>query len=51
VDWKDISEYQQLSEDFIREFDDKVNWKIICENQQLSEDFIMEFVDWDRTST
>ncbi len=26
VDWSYISEYQRLSEDFIREFKDKVIW-------------------------
>ena len=26
VNWKKISEYQNLSEDFIREFKDKVEW-------------------------
>ncbi|KAF8766573.1 hypothetical protein HNY73_019622 [Argiope bruennichi] len=40
---------QKLSEDFIREFQDKFNWKLISEYQKLSEDFIREFqykVNW-----
>ena len=48
-DWEFISQNQCLSEDFIREFKDKVDWTLICENQTLSEDFINEFedkVDW-----
>ena len=27
VNWKKISECQDLSEDFIREFQDKIDWK------------------------
>ena len=43
--WGQISGYQKLPEDFIREFQDKVNWNIISEYQTLSEDFIREFQD------
>jgi len=53
-DWEFISQNQCLSEDFIREFKDKVDWTLICENQTLSEDFINEFedkVDWRVVST
>jgi len=45
VSWYSISEYQILSEDFIREFQDKVDWYFISINQILSEDFIREFKD------
>ena len=48
--WGQISGYQKLPEDFIREFQDKINWNIISEYQTLSEDFIREFqdkVNWD----
>ena len=45
VNWWNISKYQNLSEDFIREFKDKVNWPIISYKQKLSEDFIREFKD------
>ena len=34
-----------LSEDFIREFQDKVNWEYISLYQKLSEEFIREFQD------
>jgi hypothetical protein len=34
--WKEISEHQTLSEEFIREFQDKVDWEIISEHQTLS---------------
>ena len=41
VDWYDISSNHPLSEDFIREFADKVNWKRnIPRTQKLSEKFI-----------
>lgn len=47
--WHKISASQTLSEDFIREFSDKVGWISICSTQHLSENFIKEFqdkVDW-----
>ena len=53
IDWNKISQYQILSENFIREFKDKVNWERISQYQTLSEDFIREFkdkVDWDSIS-
>ena len=37
-----ISTHQTLSEDFIREFQDKVDWFWITRIQKLSEDFIKE---------
>lgn len=43
--WADISEHQNLSEEFIREFQDKVNWLPISKYQKLSESFIREFRD------
>ena len=43
--WEVISAYQNLSEDFIREFQDKVNWSYISKYQKLSETFIREFQD------
>jgi hypothetical protein len=48
-DWYYISRYQTLSEDFIREFQDKIYWEFISWYQKLSEEFIKEFqdkVDW-----
>ena len=53
VDWNKISVFQDLSENFIREFQDKVDWEWISIEQNLSEDFIREFqdkVDWRRIS-
>jgi hypothetical protein len=44
-DWINIFEYQTLSEDFIRQFQDKVDWTGISWKQILSEDFIREFQD------
>ena len=43
LNWHHISEYQTLSENFIREFQNKVNWIIISKNQKLSENFKKEF--------
>ncbi len=45
IDWKNVSYEQKLSEDFIREFQDKVYWWNISEKQKLSESFIIEFQD------
>jgi hypothetical protein len=43
--WYNISYRQRLSEDFIREFQDKVAWDSISDSQNLSEKFIREFQD------
>lgn len=48
--WQNIiSEDPNLSEDFIREFHDRMWWWKICWHSKLSENFIREFrdkVDW-----
>ena len=41
--YDDISQYQTLSEDFIREFKDKVDWIKISEHKKISGSFIREF--------
>jgi hypothetical protein len=49
VEWEAVSQYQTLSEEFIRQFKDKVDWKKISRQQNLSEKFLIEFkdkVDW-----
>ena len=49
VAWHSISRCQKLSEDFIREFQDKVIWQYITIKHNLSEDFLKEFkkkIDW-----
>ena len=49
-----ISTYQKLSEEFIREFQYRVDWDNISKCQKLSEDFIREFkdkIDWGLIST
>ena len=43
INWYQISQYQNLSEDFIREFKNKVDWDYVSQSQNLSEDFIGEF--------
>ena len=51
--WLSLSTHKGLTEDFIREFQDKMNWYWISEYQHLSEDFIREFaykVDWENIS-
>ena len=48
IDWRIVSG-MPLTEEFIREFQDKVYWPCICVFQELSENFIHEFqdkVDW-----
>ena len=50
-DWNDWKFYlhNKLSENFIREFQNKVNWDEVSRCQKLSEDFIREFknkVNW-----
>jgi hypothetical protein len=37
------SYFQTLSEDFIREFKEKVDWGCISAKQNLSNDFLLEF--------
>jgi intein-encoded DNA endonuclease-like protein len=52
--WEYISYYQKLPEDFIHEFQDRVDWHWISARQKLSEDFIRKFqdrVDWFWIST
>ena len=54
IDWRYISINKKLSEEFIREFQNKFNWVDISCHQKLSEDFIREFkdkLDWTRIST
>lgn len=50
-DWSRTSRYQNLSEDFIREFQDKVDWFYISLYQNLSEDFKKEFKDYGQIQT
>ena len=45
LNWYEISEFQVLSEDFIREFKDSVGWLDISMHQKLSGAFIKEFQD------
>ena len=43
--WSSVSQIRNLSEDFIREYKDKVDWLDISTYPRLSEDFIREFQD------
>ena len=43
--WSDVSSHVELSEQFIREYADKINWEYISKYQKLSEQFIEEFKD------
>ena len=45
-DWYSISDYQYLSTDFIKQFQDKVDWTCISSYQILPEWFIFEFQDY-----
>ena len=47
--WRVISQYQKLSEDFIRDHQEHILWHEVSRYQKLSESFIEEFshkVDW-----
>jgi len=49
ANWARISTSYALSEDFIREFQDKLDWVNISHHQDLSEDFMREMkhkIDW-----
>ena len=43
--WRALSRYNGLTEEFIREFQDEVHWDRISIYQHLSEEFIREFKD------
>ena len=47
VYWNWISEYQDLSEDFIREFPDKVDWDQISKYQVISDKFLKDYLFFD----
>ena len=44
-DWVSLSMHKGLTEDFIREFADRVDWEWISQYQHLSEGFIREIAD------
>jgi len=44
--WRKISDYKYLSEEFIKEFKNEVNWNDISCCQKLSARFIDEFIDY-----
>jgi hypothetical protein len=44
-EWEDISCGYELSEDLIRQYQDKVDWHYISRFQNLSEQFIIELQD------
>lgn len=49
VDWKSISQTENLSDSFIRENADKLDWKRMSQYQILSDDILEEFhdlIDW-----
>ena len=43
VDWDYISQYKNLSEDFIREFQNEIEWRNVVRYQNVSLAFIKEF--------
>jgi len=45
IDWGRISMYQELSEEFMHEFQDYLDWGFISEYQSLSEKFMEEHQD------
>ena len=44
--WRSISYHQQLSEQFIDKYKDKLSWKNLCETQRMSEKFIEEHLSY-----
>ncbi|MFA6667806.1 MAG: hypothetical protein WCS51_05600 [Bacilli bacterium] len=53
TDWGYLSKYDELSEDFMRCFENYINWSIVSVYQHMSEDFIREFhdkIDWKNIS-
>ncbi|MFN3551378.1 MAG: hypothetical protein ACK4WJ_06195, partial [Endomicrobiia bacterium] len=49
VNWKKVSRFRYLSEEFIERYKDKVEWDLISKSQKLSEEFIEKYkdkVDW-----
>ena len=50
-EWKDISSYEYLPEEFMEKYQDKVYWNYISAYQKLSEEFIEKYenkVNWYR---
>ena len=43
--WWQLCYNYLFSEDFIREFQSKVDWELISLHQNLSKEFIIEFID------
>jgi hypothetical protein len=43
--WNTVCCKDDLSEEFIREFQDKVHWNCISASELLTEEFIIEFKD------
>lgn len=53
MNWKKVSQYKYLSENFMRKYKHKIIWKDISCFQKLSESFMTEFrnmIDWDSAS-
>lgn len=45
INWTHVSLYENLSENFIRTHQDKVDWNAILEGNRFSESFLIEFQD------
>lgn len=43
IDWSYISQYQNLTEDFIRKYSEVLDWSHLVKNQKLSRKFLKEF--------
>jgi hypothetical protein len=41
--WSTISAHPNLSEEFIREFSDKLDWMVLSQKQKFTDEFILEF--------
>jgi hypothetical protein len=43
--WNIISQYQQLNNEFIRKYDDKLNWKLISTYQVIDLELLTDYLD------
>ena len=46
VNWSNICIYQEITEELIREFPDRVNWEYVVYFQNISTDFKKEFAKY-----
>ncbi|AEO93639.1 gp380 [Bacillus phage G] len=45
-DWREISSYVELSEEFIRKYHDKLDWDALIESGILNDSLVMDFIQY-----